>query len=524
MEDELFNTCFAGPQPHERDRVAQLRAELEHHNRLYYMEAAEEITDAEYDKLFRELEELEAKYPELDDPNSPTKRVGGAPLDSFKQVRHLVPMLSIDDVFELKDAEEPAAELIDFYKRLQKNLGREDIAVTVEPKIDGVAVSLVYRNGSLSYAATRGDGTTGDDITNNVRTIRSIPLTLTPKSPAPAPIDLSRILPYLPAREQDPSSTGTGRAALESPAESLRERLLADQAASHGDDLQKRIRQEAKSILEWGSEVGRILDPEALFELVKDWRELGGQSEHTVFYIAELARVVKFTIPPNFGAQGSIAYLANIGACTRLFGDDIRFHGILETEKGPAFVISQPYVDGTEPKLDEVRGWFEANGFEDAGYNQWKNVAGTRIADAHEGNLIKTEDGELVPIDLQVLHEGEIIPRVAEPAGPVTVPTLLEVRGEIYMPNEAFAAMNVERDEAGLQTFVNPRNATAGALKQLDPKEVAKRPLAFLAHGLGAYEGPELASETDFHQLLDELGIPRNLPVYFADSEEELRK
>lgn len=278
MED-LFNTCLAGA----ADRIQQLRSELERHNRLYYTDANPEISDAEYDKLYRELEELEAKHPEFGDPNSPTKRVGGAPLDSFQQVRHLVPMLSIDDVFELKDAEVPEAELIDFYKRLQKGLGREQVAVTVEPKIDGVAASLVYREGKLAYAATRGDGTTGDDITNNVRTIRSVPLAL--------------------------------------------------------------------------------------------------------------------------------------------------------------------------------------------------------------------QDG---------------------------APTLLEVRGEIYMPNEAFAAMNAEREEAGLPTFVNPRNASAGALKQLDPKEVAKRPLAFLAHGLGAYEGPDLASESDFHDLLDRMGIPRNKPVIIAGNLEEV--
>lgn len=265
--DDLFSTPIA--------RIRQLRDELARHNRLYYTDATPEISDADYDRLYRELEELEARHPELADPNSPTKRVGGAPIDGFQQVTHLVPMLSIDDVFEIKDAEVPETELIEFYKRLQKNLGREDVTVTVEPKIDGVAVSLVYRNGQLDYAATRGDGTTGDDVTNNVRTIRSIPL--------------------------------------------------------------------------------------------------------------------------------------------------------------------------------ELHGSF---------------------------------------------------------------PVLLEVRGEIFMPNEAFAAMNAERDEQGLATFANPRNATAGTLKQLDPKIVAQRPLAFLAHGLGAYEGPELPSEHDFHTLLNSLGIPRNQPVF----------
>lgn len=273
--DDLFNSSSPSPE----SRIAELRSSLEYHNRLYYNEATPEISDAEYDTLFRELEKLEEQHPEFADENSPTKRVGGAPLESFQQIQHLVPMLSIDDVFELKDAEVPETELIDFYKRLQKNLGREKIQVTVEPKIDGVAVSLVYHNGKLAYAATRGDGTTGDDVTNNVRTIRSIPL------------DLGR-------------------------------------------------------------------------------------------------------------------------------------------------------------------------------------------------------DG----------------------------PALLEVRGEIFMPNSAFAAMNTERDEEGLQTFANPRNATAGTLKQLDPKIVAKRPLAFLAHGLGAYDGPDLPSEQDFHALLDRHQIPRNQPVVVTDS------
>ncbi|SHJ23486.1 DNA ligase (NAD+) [Rubritalea squalenifaciens DSM 18772] len=291
--DDLFTHAATKSENDPAARMAQLAKELDHHNKLYYQEATPEISDAEYDKLYRELEDLEKAHPELADPNSPTKRVGGAPLDAFESVEHLIPMLSIDDVFELSDEQlekEPEGtpretELIAFYKRLQKNLGQEHIPVTVEPKLDGVAVSLVYRNGKLDYAATRGDGKRGDLITENVRTIRSIPLTLT--------------------------------------------------------------------------------------------------------------------------------------------GD---------------------------------------------------------------------------------------------------APELLEVRGEIFMPNSAFAKMNEERDEAGLQTFANPRNATAGTLKQLDSREVAKRPLAFLAHGLGAYDGPELATEDAFHSLLDELSISRNHPVWHAKNLDSLLK
>jgi DNA ligase (NAD+) len=281
MPDELDLFSFS---PTPEKRVAELRQLINHHNNLYYTQAEPEISDADYDKLFRELEELENKHPQLADPNSPTQRVGSKPLEGFSQITHPVPMLSIDDVFELKDSETPEAELIAFYRRLQKNLGRENIAITLEPKIDGVAVSLYYENGSLKYAATRGDGTTGDDVTQNVHTIRNIPKSL-------------------------------------------------------------------------------------------------------------------------------------------------------------------------------------------------------------RGN---------------------------------NTPSTLEIRGEIFMPNSAFAAMNEERDEAGLPTFANPRNATAGTLKQLDPKIVAQRPLAFLAHGLGAYEGDALDSETDFHQLLDSFSIPRNQPVRIAHNLDEL--
>lgn len=291
--DDLFDFA-SNQQPKNSDnsqaRMAQLAHELDYHNTLYYHDAQPEISDAEYDTLYRELELLEKTHPELADPNSPTQRVGGAPLEDFVNIEHLVPMLSIDDVFELSDDQLTANpglqredELVSFYQRLQKNLNTQSIPVTIEPKLDGVAVTLVYRNGKLDYAATRGDGKKGDVITENVRTIRSVPLTL--------------------------------------------------------------------------------------------------------------------------------------------------------------------------------------------------------LGDA---------------------------------------PELIEVRGEIFMPNSGFAKMNQERDDAGLPIFANPRNATAGTLKQLDSREVAKRPLDFLAHGIGAYVGPELSNEEDFHNLLDNLGIPRNTPVRVAKNLDEL--
>jgi len=540
---------FSSP-PAPESRVAELRQLLDHHNNLYYAKAQPEISDAEYDKLYRELEDLEKAHHELTDPNSPTQRIGSVPNTAFTQVTHPVPMLSIDDVFELKDAEIPEAELVTFYQRLQKNLGRENIAVTLEPKIDGVAVSLFYENGSLRYAATRGDGTTGDDVTQNVRTIRNIPLNLEGRHLAaqqlqpevhfspplstdslaedPTPynavaatgIDFESILPYETSHEYAAKNALVPGAHPQGSPQSLARRLQEDSAGKDGDNVAQRIRQETESILEWGTDAHRLLDSQGLDRLTKGWKKLAGQSEHTVFLAQDFERVVKFTLPPNFGAQGSIPYLRNIIACNRIFGDDIWFHGILSTKQGPAFVISQPYVDGTEPTPEEIADWFTNQGYESKGHNRWFHpVTGVDVADTHTGNLIKSSDGELIPIDLQVLKEGSTS-NIQN--SKFKIPAKLEIRGEIFMPNSAFAAMNEERDEQGLPTFANPRNATAGTVKQLDSRVVATRPLAFLAHGLGAYEGEPLDSETDFHDLLDSLSIPRNQPVRIAENLNEL--
>ena len=150
-------------------RVKTLRHEIERHNRLYYVEDAPEITDAEYDKLFRELQALEDQHPALRSADSPTQRIGGAPLTEFGEVRHRTPMLSIGNAF---DEEEVRA----FDKRVREGLGAETVEYAVEPKFDGLAVSLVYRNGLFAEGATRGDGTTGEDVTANLRTVKSIPL------------------------------------------------------------------------------------------------------------------------------------------------------------------------------------------------------------------------------------------------------------------------------------------------------------------------------------------------------------
>jgi DNA ligase (NAD+) len=175
--DDLFsfNGSFASDQGADagssRDRIADLRRKIAHHDRLYYEQAKPEISDREYDALYRELVDLERAHPELLTTDSPTQKVGGRPQGAFAQVRHLVPMQSLDNTYS-------AEEIGDFVERLQRLLPGEEIPFTIEPKVDGVAICLLYEKGRLVRAATRGDGTTGDEVTRNIRTIGVIPATL----------------------------------------------------------------------------------------------------------------------------------------------------------------------------------------------------------------------------------------------------------------------------------------------------------------------------------------------------------
>jgi len=155
-----------------RERVEYLRCELERHNYLYYVKDAPEISDAEYDRMMQELIRYETDYPELRTEDSPTQRVGGAPLSAFDSVRHRVPLLSLDNAFGPDD-------LRAFDERVRRGLGTSGpLEYMAELKIDGLTVALTYENGRLIQAATRGDGATGEDVTANVKTIKSIPLKL----------------------------------------------------------------------------------------------------------------------------------------------------------------------------------------------------------------------------------------------------------------------------------------------------------------------------------------------------------
>lgn len=184
-----------------RKRHAELVAEIRRHDHAYYVLARPEISDFEYDRLYQELLDLEKQFPELVTPDSPSQRVGGAPVEGFARVKHRVPMLSLEKV---EAAEHPSAEeepdrarrnrlqdentlprLLEYDRNLRKLLGRERIEYVLEPKVDGVSIGVHYERGRLVLGVTRGDGQYGDDITANLRTVRSIPLTLDLKDPPP---------------------------------------------------------------------------------------------------------------------------------------------------------------------------------------------------------------------------------------------------------------------------------------------------------------------------------------------------
>ncbi len=160
-------------------RIAALRREIRHHDHLYYTKDRPEISDAEYDRLFRELSELETAHPDLVTPDSPTQRVGAPPLDELTKVTHEKPMLSLDSITDQKD-------VLAFDARMKRELETDRIVYTAEPKFDGLSVELVYEQGRFVRGATRGDGMIGEDVTVNLRTIRTLPLQLHPEAAPPA--------------------------------------------------------------------------------------------------------------------------------------------------------------------------------------------------------------------------------------------------------------------------------------------------------------------------------------------------
>lgn len=177
-QDSLYHDPPASSMVAQADqiRLAELKRQIRHHDYLYYVKDSPEISDGEYDRLFRELLDLEQKYPDLITPDSPTQRVGAPPLDALGKVPHERPMLSLDSIVD-------PDQTLAFDQRMKRELGTDQVEYTVEPKFDGLSVELVYDQGAFVRGSTRGDGNVGEDVTINLRTIRSLPLQLQGSSP-----------------------------------------------------------------------------------------------------------------------------------------------------------------------------------------------------------------------------------------------------------------------------------------------------------------------------------------------------
>jgi len=172
----LFGEESLSTKPSDESRVAQIRDLIRLYDFQYYVQDAPSVSDNEYDGLYRELQLLEAKHPSLVTPDSPTQRVGGSPVKAFSSITHRVAMLSLNNAF----GEE---ELRSFDKRVREGMGLSQVEYAVEPKFDGLAITLTYENGIFTQGATRGDGYTGEDVTHNLKTIRSIPQRLNIQNP-----------------------------------------------------------------------------------------------------------------------------------------------------------------------------------------------------------------------------------------------------------------------------------------------------------------------------------------------------
>ena len=356
-------------------RVAQLRSEIESHNYRYYVQDQPSIPDAEYDRLLRELQTLEEQFPELLTPQSPTQRVGAEPLEGFEEVRHRYPMLSLANAF----SEE---EILRFHERVLRGLEVEHVTYVAEPKLDGVAISLRYQAGKLQQAATRGDGTIGEDVTANVRTIRAIPLELRAGDwPEDLEIRGEIYMPLAGFEAYNRQIVEEGGKELVNPrnaaAGSLRQldpRLTAKRplafyaysAASDGGlaESQYELLQQLKS---WGcpvnAEIRRVQDAEGCMAYYRDMAEkridLSYDIDGVVFKVEQkseqetlgfVSRAPRWAIAQKFPAQEEITRLLEIDVQVGRTG---ALTPVARLE--PVFVGGVTVTNATLHNLDEIR-------------------------------------------------------------------------------------------------------------------------------------------------------------------------
>jgi DNA ligase (NAD+) len=380
-------------------RVAQLRREIKEHDRHYYEEAAPVISDREYDRLYRDLVDLEARFPHLVAPDSPTQRVGGKPLEAFAQIQHRLPMLSLDNTYSEK-------EVANFYRRITRLLPDEKIPVVIEPKVDGVAVSLLYENGKLQYAATRGDGVVGDDITQNVRTIRSVSERLRGAAPK---IFEARGEVYMDKRgfeKLNEERGATGLALFANP------RNAAAGSLKHLDP--KIVAQRPLGIVFYGTGATKGVDVDLHSEIFPLFKKLGLPTSER-WWLADSVEEILNAIRELDKIRADFAYQTD-GAVVKV--DEFEQRERLGfTAKSPRWAIAYKYAaERVETRLMDIIVQVGRTGIlTPVAVLEPVTVSGSRVSRAtlHNEDEIKRKDiriGDTVVIE----KAGEVIPAVVE--------------------------------------------------------------------------------------------------------------
>ena len=469
-------------------RIRQLRSQIEEYNRLYYEEATSAISDPEFDRLLRELADLETEFPDLKTDASPTRKVGGKPHECFTQVEHLAPMLSLENTYS-------ETEAVEFYQRMQKLLPGEAIPVVVEPKVDGVAITLVYKNGDLAYAATRGDGRVGDDVTRNILTLDSVPTRL--KKNAPELIEIRGEV-YLPRdvflelnAEQErlgkplfanPRNTAAGSLKQLDPELARKRRLkimLYGTGAVNGMELESHS-DALEKIASWGLPVSQ-------------WKRTAESPESMLAAVRELDTVRK-SFP--YETDGAVIKVDDFAQRERL--------GF--TSKAPRWAMAFKYAaERAETRLLDIQVQVGRTGtLTPVAHLEPVVVSGSRVARATLHN-----EEEIARKDIRI---GDLV--VIEKAGEV-IPAVVEVKTDARTGREIVFSMPTHCPACGAEVHRDPDQVAVRCINSNCPAQLRRKLEHFASRGAMDIEG---LGEMMVEQLVA-AGLVHSLPdVYELDA------
>jgi DNA ligase (NAD+) len=474
-------------------RIEELKAEIAEHDRRYYLEVAPSISDQEYDHLYRELRALEEEFPELVTPDSPTQRVSGAPLESFPQVTHRTPMLSLDNTY----SEE---EVADFFRRVQRFIPGDTVDAVIEPKVDGVALSVLYRHGVLEYAATRGNGVVGDDVTRNIRTIRAVPLRLRGSAPEEVEVRGEVFLPKkvfaaLNVERQEageplfanPRNTAAGSLKQLDPTLVAKRKLSAifygfglltgDTVATHQEALGR--------LKKWGLPThGRIWTAQSVEMVVEAIQKLGRIRHDFEFEIdGAVVKVDRYDFRERLGY----------------------------TSKAPRWAMAFKYqAERAETRVQSIQVYVGRSGKLTPVANlDPVLVSGTTVARAtlHNGDEIRRKD----------VREGDVV--VIEKAGEI-IPAVVEVLKDRRTGEEKPFEMPVKCPSCGEPVVRVPGQVDVRCINVECPEQVKRRLEHFAHRGALDIEG---LGEMMVEQLVEK-GLVKRVDHLYALDEEKLSR